>query len=111
MPYKQYSDEVAAKRRYYMRSKQAIVDRTRQKRAEIRKWLIDYKTERGCKECGNKHPAVLDFHHTGGRKERGLTECANSQFSQQRLEEEIAKCIILCSNCHRISHWNLTHGA
>ena len=25
-------------------------------------------------------------------------------------KREMAKCIVLCSNCHRIRHWDATHS-
>jgi predicted HNH restriction endonuclease len=28
----------------------------------------------------------------------------------RRLQEEMAKCVVLCANCHRIRHWNERQG-
>lgn len=71
-----------------------------------------YRNERGCQECGEKHPAVLDLHHTQPKHSR-LTKRSVSgnirtggynwrDLSYDDLRIELSKCIVLCSNCHRI---------
>jgi len=30
-------------------------------------------------------------------------------YSLKRIALEIAKCIVLCANCHRIVHWDEEH--
>lgn len=72
-----------------------------------------YRNERGCEECGEKHPAVLDLHHrdpsdkhsllrmAAGRRPRGSLR----DLAWADLEAELAKCAVLCSNCHRIIEW------
>lgn len=55
-----------------------------------------------CTRCGLSHPAVLDFHHTDPK-----TKEANIALlrSRKAIAKEAEKCIVLCSNCHRILHW------
>jgi len=63
--------------------------------------------ERGCSECGEKrHPALLEFHHNGDDKKAGDISrlSAKAGASNPRLLEEMAKCIVLCANCHRLAH-------
>ena len=90
--------------------------------------LHKYKKSKGCEICGyNKHGAALEFDHIdantkshfcvgqgkGGSGMNGLTKriCivgARKDSSEKNrkyikeLFEEIRKCRILCSNCHRI---------
>ena len=40
----------------------------------------------------------------------GMAALAKSTYSLKRLEEEIAKCDVVCSNCHRI-RTQLTYGS
>lgn len=60
-----------------------------------------------CFNCGIDHPAVLDFHHVDPtKKDKDL-----SKFNSiKRILEEAKKCIVLCSNCHRVLHWNNRHN-
>lgn len=66
-----------------------------------REWLQTEKMRLGCIDCGyNKHPAALDFDHVQGTKSfvlsRSMGRCIET------LQAEIAKCVVRCSNCHRI---------
>ena len=61
----------------------------------------------GCIRCGEKHIACLDFHHRDPT-EKDL-EVANLSTSRARLLTEIAKCDVLCANCHRKLHWELNN--
>jgi predicted HNH restriction endonuclease len=46
---------------------------------------------------------VYDFHHIDPSiKEEGIGTLINKGW--KRLEAELKKCIVLCSNCHRIEH-------
>ena len=55
-----------------------------------------------CVKCGyNKNPYVLDFNH----KEGHIKEFSPSRIIQKRawdlVVKELAKCELLCANCHR----------
>ena len=43
----------------------------------------------------------MDFDHVRGRKQANVAELINT-LSKKRIDEEISKCEIVCSNCHRI---------
>ena len=71
-----------------------------------RRELDDYKIHKGCMDCGyNSHPAALDFDHRPGEVKVAnvarLTESA-----REKLYAEIAKCDVVCANCHRIRTWD-----
>lgn len=70
-----------------------------------KKWLVDIKLELKCEKCGFDHPAALDFHHLNPNEKKFLINNNGvSKRSKEEIENEIKKCIILCSNCHRIEH-------
>jgi hypothetical protein len=69
-----------------------------------RKWIEDYKRERGCTKCGIEDPRVLDFHHVRD-KEFSISEYYHYHFSLEKVKMEIEKCIVICANCHRVLHW------
>jgi hypothetical protein len=43
----------------------------------------------------------MDFDHVRGRKHKNVMELIPT-LSKKKIDEEIAKCEIVCSNCHRI---------
>jgi hypothetical protein len=74
------------------------------------KYIWDFKAARGCVDCGERDPWVLDLDHVDPatkdmkpfrsqlpyRKNRRWTS-----LSWPRLMEELEKCQVLCANCHR----------
>lgn len=62
-----------------------------------------------CADCGLKSSSenyiAFDFHHLKPRdKETELSDAHD--ISDARFWAEIKKCVLLCSNCHRIRHWD-----
>lgn len=59
------------------------------------------KMDNGCSECGfDRHPSALEFHHLHDKNEIISTMIANNRTIED-IENEIDKCVVLCSNCHR----------
>lgn len=82
--------------------------RDKRKRIEMRDWYIDYKSHLKCELCGENHPATLEFHHTDpGTKLLEVSVMISSapKFSKEKVLEEIGKCVVICSNCHKKLHW------
>lgn len=63
-----------------------------------------------CKLCGyNKCVAALDFHHIDpSQKDSDLKHLLCKKWLY--IEKEIKKCELLCSNCHRETHWKENHN-
>lgn len=89
-------------RKHYLKNKE-------QRRAEIKArklaakiWYQDYKASQKCKVCGESCWACLDFHHRDPNiKLTNVANMWNAGFSIPNIIKEIAKCDVLCSNCHR----------
>lgn len=58
--------------------------------------------------CGyNKCPTALEFHHkTGEKKDFGLSSKGLTR-SWAKIQKELDKCILVCSNCHKEIHSGL----
>lgn len=58
-----------------------------------------------CTRCHNQYPnCAYDFHHVSeDSKDFEIAELVNGG-RVKILAEEVAKCILLCANCHRITH-------
>ncbi len=57
--------------------------------------------------CGGVfHQAVYDFHHKDPKeKESGIAQLLQSySVEHPKMKEELEKCVLLCSNCHRTLH-------
>lgn len=73
---------------------------TTEYRNTIREYLWNYLLTHPCESCGETDPVVLEFHHTGD-KEMAISEMVTRITNIERLKEELKKCTVLCSNCHR----------
>ena len=70
--------------------------------AERRDFIQAYKIEKGCAKCGyNQHPAALEFNHLDPAKKK-FQIAGNLTRRWDSIVEEMAKCEILCANCHAI---------
>ena len=75
-------------------------------KAYLVKYIQELKSSTPCMDCKILYPYyVMDFDHVRGRKHKNVMELIPT-LSKKKIDEEIAKCEIVCSNCHRIR----THG-
>lgn len=74
------------------------------RRKNIKKIAVEYKGG-VCIDCGIKsnNYCIYDFHHVEDNKEFAISKTSKSFDS---IKKELDKCILLCSNCHRIRHFN-----
>ena len=77
---------------------------------ERKRFVRQYKLEHGCTDCGYKeHYAALSFDHLPGTvKVRDIK--SGQQLGWEALLEEIAKCEVVCFNCHMIRTWKRVQG-
>lgn len=46
---------------------------------------------------------ALEFHHKDGEKDFGIAAKGHTK-SWERIKEELDKCVLVCSNCHKEIH-------
>ena len=81
--------------------KDCVSTRTKQRAAATTAWMRQIKLERGCTDCGyNDNPVALQFDHIEDNKEFDIG--SGSGRNRDALEKEIAKCEVVCANCHAI---------
>lgn len=91
-----------AKRRWYQDNKQVYTDRNRLRYEEKARRLRKLKS-RPCMDCGGTFPPiVMDFDHRDGMTKMGNISNLIKRWSWERLLAEVAKCDLICANCHRI---------
>lgn len=56
-----------------------------------------------CKDCGRTYPPyIMDFDHLPQyEKKYEISSIAGGRYPISTLKDEIAKCDVVCSNCHR----------
>lgn len=69
----------------------------------LKAWMIELKSK-PCTDCGNVFPVCcMDFDHREGTKKAYNVGCMFAHhYSKELIEIEIAKCDLVCSNCHRV---------
>ena len=71
-------------------------------KAYLASYIRDLKEKSPCLDCGEYYPYyVMDFDHVRGKKHKNVMELIPT-LSKKKIDEEIAKCEIVCSNCHRV---------
>lgn len=106
MPYKDHEKQKIAKSEHYQKNKAAYRARLYQRRIDIAKWLWDLRSKAVCADCGEKDTCCLDYHHIDpNTKELTICGMALAGYKKERILAEIAKCIVLCANCHRRRHY------
>ncbi len=87
-----------SKRKHYLANK----ERYKQRAVIAKERMRDYirtKKDRPCNDCGVKYPYyVMQFDHVGD-KLYNIADLVNYN-NYAKLDAEIAKCEIVCANCH-----------
>lgn len=101
--------------KWYIRNKQQEIDTVvayrLKKKKELRKWFWEYKSTLKCQNCGEARTPTLQFHHLNSKdKEITLSKAVTDLWPIKKIMEEIAKCDVLCANCHAIEHYNQRNG-
>lgn len=90
--------------------RESIKDSRKLNRVEVRKKYIDYLLTCECCLCGENHPATLDFDHINpNQKTDTVSQMVRDARAWDVIWNEIQKCRVLCSNCHR-KHTAITNN-
>lgn len=65
-----------------------------------RRYVWDYLTAHPCVDCGETDPVVLTFDHVRGEKITDVSRMIIRKVGVAKLQAEIDKCDVRCSNCH-----------
>jgi hypothetical protein len=106
MTYRNKRDQAASSHRSYERNKVKMKERalayTRVQRIRLAE-IVRQAKSKPCMDCGNEYPTwVMDLDHRNPKeKVLAVATAVTWGWSIQRLQSEIAKCDVVCSNCHR----------
>jgi transposase len=80
--------------------------RTSRSRTTAKRKLWKYKETMGCTDCKEMYPHyMLDFDHLPEFEKVDSPAQLIHRYSWKRALEEIAKCEVVCANCHKIRTW------
>lgn len=98
-------------KRYKIKRKDLLEKRNKRLKL-INEWCIKSKNKLKCENCGEEHVSCLEFHHLNEeQKDFNISTAVKMGYSIERLKNEMDKCVVLCSNCHRKLHYNKKHNS
>lgn len=95
---------------YYINPDGKIKNSTRKNKNRFRT-KSEYRQRFGakCQICAyDKCQNALHFHHVDPSKKKfAISDSLRKKYTQQEIDEEIQKCVLVCSNCHAEIHSGL----
>ncbi|HUS33029.1 MAG TPA: hypothetical protein VMZ53_31215 [Kofleriaceae bacterium] len=93
-------------RNWYAKNAKKKVAWGKRHRDEVRAWFRELKATLMCEICGESSPECLQFHHLHAASKRfNLSIASSNGRSPKAILAEVAKCRVLCGNCHAKLHW------
>lgn len=75
-----------------------------------REVLRDAAKDQPCADCGQSYPLpIMEFDHVRGTKVANVSAMVAGGTTKAFLAE-LAKCDVVCANCHRMRTWNRRAG-
>lgn len=104
MPYKDPERQKEAQRMHYLNNKEIYANKNKTYRERVRQYVKDVKESSPCLDCGVKYPYyVMEFDHLHSKTK--TVSWLTSRGTIDQVIEEIKKCELVCSNCHKIRTW------
>jgi len=89
------------KEHWYPDHRQERIKQTIDRRVDLKAWYNNYKKTLSCVRCGYDRPSGLQFHHRDPKhKAFNVSSFIRNGVALETLQAEIAKCDVLCANCH-----------
>lgn len=92
----------AYKQEHYSQNRQRYIDNARRRRQRVveerMRYIVDYLRAHPCADCGETDVLVLEFDHL---RDKNFGISAGLDRNWEELLAEIAKCEVVCANCHR----------
>jgi hypothetical protein len=86
---------------HYKNNSEDYKRRAREYRVKLQERFAEWLSDKSCVDCGESDPVVLDCDHVSGTKKFGISDMIKDSRSWESILEELSKCEVRCSNCHR----------
>jgi spore coat polysaccharide biosynthesis protein SpsF (cytidylyltransferase family) len=73
---------------------------TKRRREDAQRFIYEYLSYQKCADCGEYDFSVLTFDHVRGKKKKEISRMVADGDSIEAIKDELAKCEIVCFNCH-----------
>ena len=74
------------------------------RRQRLKDFIYNDKVTKGCQKCPERRPSCLQYHHIDRTtKVADISAMGSARF--EKVKAEIAKCTLLCANCHAIEEY------
>lgn len=91
--------------KYYQDVDKLLPTKRKDKTGKKRRFIQENKNNRPCADCGMSYPwYIMEYDHVRGTKSGTLTKMYRTH-TMEEIIEEIEKCDIVCSNCHKHRTW------
>src|SRR5262245_41454680 len=98
----------AYNRAWYARHRRKAQGKVKARKKAVLAWFRAYKRTLSCIRCRESDPVTLDFHPRNPAEKDFLpSRACFCGWGIKRIIAEIAKCDVLCANCHRKAHRDL----
>ena len=92
------------RKEHYLNNKEKYIKKAKTYRETFTEWIVNYKKNLKCEICNEDRYWVLDFHHKDPKEKDTEISVLIKSCNKKKLLDEISKCMIVCSNCHRDLH-------
>lgn len=88
---------------HYQANKQRRYEHNQRRQREFRSWYASLKEGKPCSDCGQVfHPAAMHWDHLPEFEKSGSLGNLVRHGSRELVLREIAKCELVCANCHAV---------
>ena len=88
---------------HYQANKQRRQEQNKRRQSEFMAWYVSLKEGQPCADCGGVfHPAAMQWDHLPGFEKADNLSLLARRGGRQRVLDEIAKCELVCANCHAV---------
>ena len=105
-PLKKKEKQQVYSKKHYANNTQKVKSATKKVKDSFKQQWKNFKATLSCLECGIYHPAILDFHHIDPEMKNESVHKLINKGSYKKALVEVEQCVVLCSNCHRVYHYN-----
>jgi hypothetical protein len=91
----------AYRKKHYTKNKAKAISYVIARVIANKKRLYGYLMDHPCVQCGESDPIVLEFDHINPDEKEASIHWAITKWKWERVLAEIAKCQVLCANCHK----------
>lgn len=91
-------------KRYRAKNSEKVLSYSRKRLYKFKEFILKLKKLKGgkCVLCNYEEEIrILHFHHLRDKK---FELSSSMSFSEEKRAEEAEKCILLCPNCHALTH-------